>query len=266
MAIGHWIGGALGAFAFGPLGAIAGAVLGGVVQKAFINDENFEQWKDPEESPFADDSEERGSERTGFLFTFLVLSSYVIQADGRIMHSEMELLRRMLRQTFGQAAVSEGGEIIMRLFEHRKTTIDKQGRAAYEQLIAESCVQVRQHMSQAARLQLVAFLFELAKADGRVDESEVIAIRQVAAAIGLNTQEIDSLFSMGQNGLEAAYRVLEISPNATDEEVKKAYKRLALKYHPDRVATLGDDVRRAAEQKFQELGAAKERIYKARGL
>ena len=68
------------------------------------------------------------------------------------------------------------------------------------------------------------------------------------------------------DSLEDAYKVLGLTPQATDEEVKRAYRKLALEHHPDRVAKLGDDVRRAAEKKFQEINAAKERIYKARGL
>ena len=69
-----------------------------------------------------------------------------------------------------------------------------------------------------------------------------------------------------QIGLDEAYKILGISPNATNDEVKAAYRKMALKHHPDRVSTLGDDVREAAEKKFQEINNAKERIYKARGL
>ena len=66
--------------------------------------------------------------------------------------------------------------------------------------------------------------------------------------------------------LEDAYKVLGVSPTATDDEVKRAFRKLALQHHPDRVAKLGEDVRKAAEKKFQEINAAKERIWKARGL
>ena len=66
--------------------------------------------------------------------------------------------------------------------------------------------------------------------------------------------------------LEDAYKVLGVSPDATDDEVKRAYRKLALEHHPDKVAALGEDVRRAAEKKFQQINDAKEKIWKARGL
>lgn len=84
--------------------------------------------------------------------------------------------------------------------------------------------------------------------------------------MGLSVQEVESMLNLRGSSLEDAYKVLEISPEATDAEVRAAYRRLALKHHPDKVAALGEDIRRAAEQKFQEINEAKERIYKARGL
>ena len=61
-------------------------------------------------------------------------------------------------------------------------------------------------------------------------------------------------------------KLLEILPTATDEEVRAAYRKLVLKHHPDRVATLGEDIKRAAEEKLQDINNAKEIIYKARGI
>ena len=85
-------------------------------------------------------------------------------------------------------------------------------------------------------------------------------------AMGLSLQEVDSMLNLKGNSLDEAYKVLEVSPSATDDEVRAAYRRLALKHHPDRVATLGEDIRKAAEEKFQAINNAKERIYKARGM
>lgn len=107
---------------------------------------------------------------------------------------------------------------------------------------------------------------KIAKADGSVCDAEVAALREVAAYLRMQPNEVDSILNLGNNTVEAAYKVLEVEPTATDAEVRAAYRKLALKHHPDRVATLGEDVKKAAEQKFQEINNAKEIVYKARGM
>jgi DnaJ like chaperone protein len=121
-------------------------------------------------------------------------------------------------------------------------------------------------MDYSQRLQLLNYLVMVAKADGSVPQSEIIALKECAQWMGLRSNEVDSMLHLEGNTLEDAYKVLGVSPNATDDELKKAYRKLALEHHPDRVAKLGDDVRKAAEKKFQEINAAKDRIWKARGL
>ena len=106
----------------------------------------------------------------------------------------------------------------------------------------------------------------VAKADGNVPQSEITALKECAQWMGLRVIEVDSMLHLEGNTLEDAYKVLGVSPDATDDELKKAYRKLALEHHPDKVAALGDDVRKAAEKKFQEINAAKDRIWKARGL
>ena len=127
-------------------------------------------------------------------------------------------------------------------------------------------MQIKQNLGYEERLQMLNFLAQIAKSDGNICQAEIEALKEVATAMGLSAQEVESMLSLGGNTLEQAYKELEIAPTATDDEVKAAYRKLALKHHPDRVATLGEDVKKAAEEKFQQINNAKDMIYKARGM
>ena len=126
--------------------------------------------------------------------------------------------------------------------------------------------QIAANLGYEERLQLLNFLVQIAQSDGSVCMEEIDALKEVAIAMGLSVQEVESMLNLKGDSLAEAYKVLEVEPTATDDEVRAAYRRLALKHHPDRVATLGEDIRRAAEEKLQQINAAKERIWKARGL
>lgn len=115
-------------------------------------------------------------------------------------------------------------------------------------------------------MQLLAFLAEIAKSDGRICAAEIQALKEAALSMGLTEQDVESMLNLRGDSLEEAYKVLEVSPDATDEEVRAAYRRLAVAHHPDKVANLGEDIRKAATEKFQRINAAKDKIYKARGM
>ena len=191
----------------------------------------------------------------------LVMASYIIRADGRIMHSEMEFVRRFLRSTFGEAAVGEGERILLNLFEQRKQ-MDRQNPLAFKNTIRDCGTQIAANLTYEERLQLLVFLVEIAKSDGHVCNEEIEALKEVAMYMGLSVKEVESMLNLGGSSLNEAYKVLELEPTATNDEVRAAYRRLALKHHPDRVATLGEDIKKAAEEKFQSINNAKEQIYK----
>ena len=204
-------------------------------------------------------------QRNSFLFSLLVMASYIIRADGKIMHSEMEFVRRFLRTNFGEDAVAEGEQILLNLFEQRKR-MEATNPYAFQNTIRECGAQIAANMSYEERLQLLSFLAQIARSDGNVCAAEIDALKEVAQSMQLSAKEVESMLNLSGNSLEEAYKVLEVEPTATDDEVRAAYRRLALKHHPDRVATLGEDIRKAAEEKFQSINNAKERIYKARGM
>ena len=275
MALGKWIGGVLGFITGGPLGAPAGVALGALFDKG-MDAVNTPDSQESANRANGYDGSRQGTygsyqqsscegQRNSFMFSLLVLSAYIIRADGKVMHSEMECVRRFLRNNFGPSAEQQGNSILLKLFEEQKR-MDKQRPGAFRNAVIQSGNQIAANMDYSQRLQLLNYLIMIAKADGVVSPEEVNALQEVATSMSIQPEDISSLLHLSGNDLDSAYKVLGITPSATDDEVKAAYRKMALKHHPDRVATLGEDVRRAAEKKFQEINEAKERIFKARGL
>lgn len=178
MAFGKWIGGFLGFMSGGPLGALAGIVLGGLFD-TMLDGVNTAETQGTFESPFGQQQAQQRTyqgQRNSFLFSMLVLASYIIKADGKVMHSEMEVVRNMLRQNFGSVAQQQGEEILRRLFDEQKRV----GSYQFRQTVMQCCQQISMNMDYSQRLQLLNFLVIISQADGRVDASEVTAMKECA--------------------------------------------------------------------------------------
>jgi DnaJ like chaperone protein len=272
-----WICAAVGLYLGGFLGAIAGYFLGAFIQgimsgskdnvftseqRAYGTGSNYAYGNGGYTQNRRQTVRTTDNPRTLFLNSLLEMSAYIIAADGRIMHSEMEVLRTFLRQNFDAGTAQACNERMLTIFEERKRMTQSQWRSR----VMQSCRVVAMALPHEQRLQLLSFLAAICKADGHVDRTEINAMRDVALAMGLDVSVVDQLLSLGGTTLDDAYKVLGISPDATDDEVRRAYRKMALQYHPDRVATLGKDVQETAKRKFQEINDAKERIFKERGL
>jgi DnaJ like chaperone protein len=191
-------------------------------------------------------------QRNSFLMSLLVLSASVIKADGKTSSQELSTLRKFFTQNFGAQAGREAENIVRRLLNQ-------------DYNLYEVCSQVRSCMDYSQRLQLFHYLVALGACDG-LHKKELDILEVIASYIGLSKTEIESIFAQFRPSNDSNYRILEIDASATNEEVKKAYRKMAMKYHPDKVATLGKDVQKAAEEKFKAVNQAYEAICKERGI
>jgi DnaJ-domain-containing proteins 1 len=235
-----WIGGGLGWAYGGPLGAILGFALGKMFEGLGGKDQGFEYMGATEQ-------------QRDFNGSLLVLSAAVMKADGIIRKSELDFVKHFFLTNFGQQRAEK---YILTLREILKQDIN----------VREVSLQIGQNMDYSSKLQLLHYLFGIASADGLVSEMEMNVLRQISTYMGISNTDMESIKAMFVQEVDSSYKILEIDENATDDEVKKAYREMAKKYHPDKVSHLGDDVRKAAEEKLQQVNAAYDKIKKKRGI
>ena len=189
-----------------------------------------------------------------FELQLLSLCAILMKADGQVSPAEKEFVKRYFIQTYGQ----ERANAIFRTFNEQ---VDKKDIS-----LQEICARLNQRASYELKLQLLHFLFNIAKADGQVSPPEVSKLEEIARLLRLGTPDFNSIKAMFIQATDSAYTILEIEKSATDQELKKAYRDMAKKYHPDRVTTQDEAIKRGAEEKFKEVQKAYEAIQKERGL
>lgn len=230
----------------GPIGAIVGYALGGLFSgfsPRIMRSEINEQFGSTEE-------------QRDFNVTLLVLSAAVMKADGNVKKSELDYVKQFFLRNFGQEKAEKSIRMLREILNKDYNLYEVSG-------------QVGRNMDYSSRLQLLHYLFGIAAADGFVSEQEVEVIHTISSSMRIYESDyasIKAMFVREENVSQNAYTILGIDPSATDEEVKKAYREMAKKNHPDLVSSLGEEVRLAAEKKFQEITQAYETIKKQRGL
>ena len=234
---GKWIAGGLGWALFGPIGGILGFAVGSLF-----------------EAPGFEKTKGHSTTTTGsFAMTLLVLVAAVMKADGKVLKSELNFVKKYFIQSFGEDSAVEAIKILRDIL-NQNIPVQSVG------------VQIKQNLDYSSRLQLLHLLFGVAQADGQVDISELNTIASIAGYIGISSKDFESIKSMFVADVDSAYKILEIDRNATDEDVKKAYRKMAIKFHPDKVSHLGEDFQKQAKEKFQKVSEAYEKINKERNI
>lgn len=236
---GKWIGGGLGWALGGPIGAILGFVFGSMYDSMQKGEYEYRGFTPTQEGDFK--------------VSLLVMIAAIMKADGRILKSELSYVKQFLLSRFGE---EEAERLLPLLKEILNQDLN----------VDEICEQIQENMEYPSRLQLVHLMFGVASSDGQIGQLEADVLRHVCLRMGIRPLDFDSISSMFIKAKDSAYKILEITPDATDEEVKKAYRKMALKYHPDKVTHLGEDVQKSAKEKFQQLNNAYNEIKKQRGF
>lgn len=248
MSLGKWILGGLGFAVGGPIGALIGVFIASL----FDSSHTIEAGEHRQGIPHPGRSH---TTQGDIRVSIIVLLACVIKADGRVLKAEITSIKPFLLRNFGEEGAKQALQLLKQLLEQDINPV------AVSQ-------QIRQHVNYSVRLELVHMLLEVAKADGEVADSECQVIETISMNMGIADADYQSLLSLYRKQTDAnwAYTALEIEPTATDDEVKKAYRRMAMKYHPDKVANAGEAVRQQATEKFRAINEAYEHIKTLRGM
>lgn len=238
---GKWVGLGLGWALGGPIGGILGLAVGSIFDSGTTATTSKTR------------SVRSGTLRGDYAASLLVLIAAVMKADGKVMKSELDYVRRYFVSRFGEDTASEA---VVMLRDILKQEIP----------LRDVTNQLSQRLDYSYRLEMLHFLFGIASADGSVSDSENTVINRISGYMGISGSDFQSIMAMFVSQTDASYKILEIEPTTSDDEVKKAYRRMAMKYHPDKVSHLGKDFKKVAHEKFRKVQEAYDQIKSKRGF
>ena len=241
----RWFAAIVGYFLFRLPGAILGFLIG-----SFLDNLNSGSGS---RTVFSDFTRQKVSP-ADFELNLLSLCSIVIKADGQVSQRELDYVRQYFLSTYGK----EKANAIFRTFNE----VIKNREISAQRI----CTYLNQRTRYEVRLQLLHFLFGIAQADGAISNLEIEKIKEIAGYLRVGRQDFESIKAMFIKSADNAYKILEIEKAVSDDEVKKAYRKMAKKYHPDKVITNNEAIKKGAEEKFKEVQRAYEQIQKERGI
>ena len=228
MTLGKLVGIGAGFWWGGPIGAIIGYYIG---KNLFTGNNDREK---------------------AYEISLLILASLVIKADGKVLKVELNYVKSFFTKTFGNTKSKKYFEIF--------NTLNKQELSSK---LRGVCLQLTNSVNHASRLQIIHFLFGVAASDNEIHQDEVYLINKIANYLNINDYDFHSIyarFSKNENGLERYYKILEVEKEASIDEVKKSYRKLVMKYHPDKLQGVSDDIVKLANEKFLAIQEAYEKV------
>ncbi len=247
-----FIGAIAGFFIFGR--NVFGAFLGFVIGSMIDNMKVTVQKGGRAEDVFDYYRQQAGRSHEDFATMLMALSAAVMKADGRPLKVELEYIKTFFAQQFGPQYTSEHLKVLKHFLDAPQIPLD------------QICQDIKLRTQVEVRIQLLHYLFGIAKADGHVADQEIEVLRRIAALLEVPRADFESVKNMFYRDVNSDYHVLGIEPTATEEEIKKAYRQMAVRYHPDKVAQMGEEYQKGAKEKFQKVQEAYESIKKARGI
>ncbi|MBC8216726.1 MAG: TerB family tellurite resistance protein [Candidatus Marinimicrobia bacterium] len=226
----------------GPIGAIIGYSIAGM----FDSQNQYTSGHRSGQRP----TQTRGGD---FMVSVLVLLGSVMKADKQLLKAELNYVKQFLQKQFSPRDVQD----FMTLFKD----ILKQ-----DYPLRDVCRQIQRSMDHPSRLELIHILFGLSQADGHIHPDEIKIIHTIARYLNVSQNDFVSIKAMFVKDTNTDYKILEIESGATDSEIKKAYRHMASKYHPDKVTHLGEEFRVFAEEKFKSVNEAYQNIKKERAI
>jgi DnaJ like chaperone protein len=235
-----WLGGGLGFVVGGPIGGLLGFLVG-----SFFDETGTRT--------YTTTSGGSGTTPGAFGVSLLVLIAAVMKADGKVVKSELDYVKQFFIRQFGRESSKEA---LIMLRDLLRQDIP----------IRDVCSQINRNMDYSSRLQLLHLLFGVSGADQKFHPSEVNLIEKISGYLGISSGDYLSIRNMFIPETDSAYKILEVDPSVSNEELKKAYRTMAMKYHPDKVSHLGEDFRKTADEKFKKVNEAYEKIKKERNI